>query len=157
MSRAPAAVSPPIAAAPINALFLGIFIGFTMLTLAVDASGDATLQRAFYAVKSGGPRWFSGFNGLMALIGLLSNAANVVFIVTRSSPRARKAADAVQALLFVAVVAYSVTRVLPAEKALSDDTASHHLVILALQLAQLVTAFVAFAQQQAHNAARKRQ
>ncbi len=149
---ASASPAPPVAAAPINALFLGIFIGFTLFSLAIDATGDAPLQHAVYRVKATGPLWFRGFNGLMLVLGLLSNARNVVFIVTRRSRRARKVADAVQAALFVAVVAYTVTRVLPSEAAPSAATHSAHLVILALQLAQLTVAFVAFAQQQTHDA-----
>ncbi len=102
-------VSPPIVAAPINALFLGIFIGFSFINLAIDASGDGELQRAFYNAKTAGPLWFVSFNAIMAFMGLVSNVSNVVFVFTRNSPRARKLADIVQAVLFVVLASVVIT------------------------------------------------
>jgi hypothetical protein len=138
-------VSPPIPPAPINALFIGIFIGMTLISLVVDQSGDASLQRAFYNARGreGAPTWFNVYNLLMLAMGLYSNVTNGIFAFTRSSPRGRKLADLVQLVLFVAIVSWSVLRVLPAEKTL-DALLHTHLVVLGLQVLQLITAFWAF-------------
>lgn len=138
-------LSLPIASAPINALFLGIFIGFTLICLVVDG-GSTTLNNEFYGTKnSTPPLWFTGFNLFMLVSGLYTNTANFVYIFTRHSSRTRKMADGVQMALFVGLVAFSVIVVQPSEKI--GNAFSNHLVVLFIQVAQLVTAFVAFKNQ----------
>ncbi len=54
-------------------------------------------------------------------------------------------ADVVQMALFVVLVSVTVTRVLPHER--EGGQLEDHLIVLLLQLAQLATAFFAFAKQ----------
>lgn len=145
MSSTAKKVSLPIASAPINALFYGIFIGFTMICLVVD-TGSAELKKEFYGTKNlAAPIWFTVFNLLMLVSGAWTNASNFVYAFTRGSPRARKVADIVQMFLFVGSVAFSVIVVRPSE--LAGNATFEHCVTLVIQVAQLITAWVAFSKQ----------
>lgn len=41
-------LSPRIPSGPFGLLFLGVYLGFTMMNLVVDAQGDPALLRAYY-------------------------------------------------------------------------------------------------------------
>ena len=147
-------VSLPIAPAPMNALFLGILIGISMMCLVVDHADNPTLSQQFYMAKGGAaPLWFKAFNGLVLLVGVTSSIANCVFAVTRSSPPLRKLCDVIGFFVLVGIIYFSVTVVLPSENVASKATAAdhqrNHLIVLGLQIVQLVIAFVAFRAQNA--------